>query len=69
MMNLAHGDIELFCIGAVEVRELAVLVAVGILRFVLVPQKHQGNALPRKFAVDVRPDRNRSWGIQNDSGG
>ena len=63
VVDLAHGDIELFCIGAVEVTELAILVALGILRFVLVPEKHQGDALSGKLPMDVCPDGNRTWGI------
>ena len=60
MVNLAHGDIDFFCIGAVEVREVAVLIAVRILSFVLVPEKHQCDALPGKVPVDVRPDGKRA---------
>jgi len=62
-MNLAHGYIELFGIGAIEVGKVAVLVAFGILRFIFVPEKCQCDALSRKLSVDVGPDRKWAWRI------
>src|SRR5271169_722209 len=65
-MNLTHGDIEFFCISSVEFREKRILIPVRILRFVLVPQKHQSNTFTCKLAVDVLPDWKRAWGFGKD---
>ena len=65
-MNLAHGDIKFFGICPVEFREERILISVRILRFVLVPQKHQSNMFTRKLAVDLLPHRKRTRGIGKD---
>ena len=42
---LAHGEIELFLPLAEEIAELAVLIAVGIVPLVLLPQQHERQVL------------------------
>ena len=45
--------------GAIEIAKTAVLIAVGMLRLILLPEQRQGDALPRQFLMHGRPIRHR----------
>jgi hypothetical protein len=52
---LAHDDIEVALPAAVEIAELAVLVALRAALLVLQPEQHQRHLRPPQLMVDVAP--------------
>ena len=58
-MGLAHGRRHAAAPFAVEVAELAVAVAVGMLAAIVLPQQRQGQAAAAQLGMDMGPVRQR----------